>query len=856
MVLMHFHYGFEHAQSWELFLQVAIISEHSWFENQHPSAIDDYNDPSSSTTLTKACDRLEVTLNKDLGNQYVETHQLAIPPVQCITAEKLRLLSSVAVRHLSMSSEEYHTCVETVEDVICKAQVLLECVHDALTDVGIEGIGKLFSAPISLLRDEEEVWVYRVQGSYISEGDDLSVNTADIRKRFMQVSEHSGDAWVYPAPHSDCNAASSEQDASDKVPDASHKVPDDSDKVPAALLVAVPSGEAAVECEIVNTEASVEVQCDTEAPTPTREKAQSMSRTDSWTEDKFTAMPGRTQFPALSDRNFLLEEIDASSVDEEAEAETAESSDCVDPSTPDSPCPPMFQAAASGTADETAEAVSEGARPSKRLLQVIAARSCAGASPTHCASTPKPSKAEESAEPSDLPPPSQASCRSEPLRVADSPSTCPAPITASDNQGDTEVPRSNVNGSVNGSIDSSVTLPGEAVSERRLSSNDDLARSLSELKIHASEVELCKAEPKGSCNAPRQQCKIHPDRTGILLYPDDGTRTSERHVMLRQLPPLLLCHFSRFQHSMLGTRKVTSHVSFPFQLYAHPDVASRPSNSSQDESCAVRYRLKAVLEHHGRQTSSGHYTSYVWRPTAVVAAAAKRQAAQKGAGGAATTAATFSKSSKARAHPRDIEKPRSRGKGGLQFSSSLKEASSSITEAPSARHAIGSLGNCTGSSLTDASENLFTPGSSLLHPSSVPGSHALQELPCDETGSVEGDLSVADWEELADIPAGLSCNTEPAAMPSGDEAEGAERDSKSGEAACKGGDGEETSQCGEDKKVADDDLLLQNLMAEDEEGDGGVWLKCDDDRVYEVPWQTVASAQAYMLMYEQTLSGR
>ena len=826
---------------------MAIISEHSWFDNQHPSAIDDYNDPSRSTTLSKAYDRLEVTLNKDLGNQYIETHQLAIPPVQCITADRLRLLSSVVGRHVNMSCDEYQTCVETVEDIICKAQVLLECVHDALSDVGIDDIGQLFGAPISLHRDETEAWVYKIQGSYVEEGADLSVNTADIKKRFMQVSEHSDNVWVYPAPHSHDSAASSAPTASNQATAAA----------PPPVGVQ-PSIEVVTDSGAGGRETSVEAQSGadvSEAPTPTREKAQGMHGTDSWTEDKFTAKPGRTQFPALSDRNCLLEEIDASSVEEEVHPETAESSDGGLPGTPESPCPPLFHAGTPGTVHQAPAAVAEGARPSKKMLQAIATRggSCAGASPTQSASSPLSTQASQLSDLIHCTAARHTSCASSvPLPVAGTPpSTCMALDTA-DQRGDApDGLICDVKSSANGSIATSITAPGEAVSERRLPANDSLARSLSELKLHASEAELCSGGAAGSCRALRQECKIHPERTGILVYPDDGTRASERHVMLQKLPPLLLCHFNRFQHSMIGTRKVMVHVSFPFQLYAHPDVASRPSLSSTDDACAVRYRLKAVLEHHGRQASSGHYTSYVWRPTAVVAAAAKHHAAEKGPD---CPAAPCSKASKARARPRDIERSRSRGKGDQLSSSSLNDTSS-MSEFQSARHGTGSFEHSMGSSLVDTTDNLFTSGSSWRQPGSVPSGrpHVLPELPHEEASSVEADLPVADWEELADTPAGLSCNTDPLAVHEADGVAGVSEESQSGGADCQT-DEQEASQCGDE--AVSDEPWLQDLMAEDEDGDGGVWLKCDDERVYEVPWQTVSNAQAYMLMYEQTMSGR
>lgn len=827
---------------------MATISEHSWFENQHPSSIADYNDPSSSSTLTKLCDRLEVTLNKDLGAQYVETHQLAIPPVPCISHEDLQLLTSVTMRHNSMSCDEYHTCVKTIEDVICKAQVLLECAHDALTDVGVEGIGKLFGAPISLIHDEQEEWLYRVQGRYVSEGTDLSVDTADIRKHFMQGNAHSEEAWTYPAPQGYDSSDSPEPEAAAPevrvaAPEVEAAAADQSR--PAPLVVSVEtSGEAVADCEAEERAegSTAEVLSSQEAQTPTRERAQGMRRTDSWTEDKFTAKPGRTQFPALSVQNHMLEEMDASSVDEEVEPDTAESSDEGPPGTPESPCPPLFPMSEAKSAEAgSPEPIAEGARPSKKLAQATAPWSTCAGGPS--STKPTVDKCDKTLS-SHAPPDGQdATCNSVPATTACSPRAIPPGESCVSSEGLV----TDVKASANGSEQNGSSAQGEAVSERRVPSSD-LARSLSELKLSAKDVELHTSAP---CSSLQPQCKIHPDRSGILLYPDDGTRPSERNVMLQKLPPLLLCHFNRFQHSVVGTRKVTVHVSFPFHLYVHPNVARKPADSFPDDSCAVRYRLKAVLEHHGRQASSGHYTSYVWRPKAVVAAATQH-AQQQRAGPSAN-----SKSMKGKAHPRDIERPKRQSKGGGHTARSLTDTAST-SEFHSTRRSIDSS---MASSFTEASENTFTPGSSFRQPipslgsmqGSIPTSRplpGLSQVACEETASVEADLSVADWEELADIPAGLSCNTERISMPSVDVQDAVVGDCESGGLGSGVAGDTEGSPCAEENTK--EEPVLQNLMAENDGDDSGVWLKCDDERVYEVPWQTVSSAQAYMLMYEQT----
>ena len=170
---------------------------------------------------------MEVSLNTDFETHLQETHQLVVPPVQCIPADKLKVLPFVGAKHvhdqydheeknlskkelserdavyqMRNATEEYDTCAATVEDIARKAHVLVECVYSALSEYGTDEIGQLFSGPISLHPDDTHPWGYRVHGSYVAEGVDLSVETADFRKLFRQPHEHSGDVWLYPAPHS------------------------------------------------------------------------------------------------------------------------------------------------------------------------------------------------------------------------------------------------------------------------------------------------------------------------------------------------------------------------------------------------------------------------------------------------------------------------------------------------------------------------------------------------------------------------------------------------------------------------------------------------------------------------------
>ena len=85
--------------------------------------------------------------------------------------------------------------------------------------------------------------------------------------------------------------------------------------------------------------------------------------------------------------------------------------------------------------------------------------------------------------------------------------------------------------------------------------------------------------------------------------------TSERQLVLSQLPPLLCVHFKR----LAGFRKCESHVDFPVQLdlTSVRDMFRLKANLPLPESAAsdAQYTLKAVVVHLG-DAFGGHYVTY------------------------------------------------------------------------------------------------------------------------------------------------------------------------------------------------------------------------------------------------------
>ena len=93
--------------------------------------------------------------------------------------------------------------------------------------------------------------------------------------------------------------------------------------------------------------------------------------------------------------------------------------------------------------------------------------------------------------------------------------------------------------------------------------------------------------------------------------------SASRTSLLAQLPAVLVLRLKRFFFDHGGAQKVLKHVKYPDVLRLRPQLLA-PSLGGERTS----YRLCAVISHHGKSLSGGHYTCDVRCPAGDTAAAA------------------------------------------------------------------------------------------------------------------------------------------------------------------------------------------------------------------------------------------
>lgn len=89
---------------------------------------------------------------------------------------------------------------------------------------------------------------------------------------------------------------------------------------------------------------------------------------------------------------------------------------------------------------------------------------------------------------------------------------------------------------------------------------------------------------------------------------------ASKQVLIDELPPVLILHLKRFQFdAMGGTQKIGKKVGYPLDLEIPREVLSRQKVASLSGGSLPRYKLFAVVYHHGKNASVGHYTADVRR---------------------------------------------------------------------------------------------------------------------------------------------------------------------------------------------------------------------------------------------------
>ncbi|CAK7233107.1 hypothetical protein SEUCBS140593_008491 [Sporothrix eucalyptigena] len=102
---------------------------------------------------------------------------------------------------------------------------------------------------------------------------------------------------------------------------------------------------------------------------------------------------------------------------------------------------------------------------------------------------------------------------------------------------------------------------------------------------------------------------------GDFKSPQGKDVSATKQVFIEDLPPVLILHLKRFQFDwqVNGTVKIWKKVGYPLDLEIPREIFSRTKRNMLLSKPLPKYRLNAVVYHHGKQASGGHYTVDVLR---------------------------------------------------------------------------------------------------------------------------------------------------------------------------------------------------------------------------------------------------
>jgi ubiquitin carboxyl-terminal hydrolase 10 len=107
--------------------------------------------------------------------------------------------------------------------------------------------------------------------------------------------------------------------------------------------------------------------------------------------------------------------------------------------------------------------------------------------------------------------------------------------------------------------------------------------------------------------------KLHGD----FGSPQGKDVTATKQIFIESVPPVLILHLKRFQFDAEGngTVKIWKKVGYPLSLELPREVFSRQKRNSvlAEGGGMPKYKLTAVVYHHGKNASGGHYTVDVRR---------------------------------------------------------------------------------------------------------------------------------------------------------------------------------------------------------------------------------------------------
>jgi ubiquitin carboxyl-terminal hydrolase 10 len=101
---------------------------------------------------------------------------------------------------------------------------------------------------------------------------------------------------------------------------------------------------------------------------------------------------------------------------------------------------------------------------------------------------------------------------------------------------------------------------------------------------------------------------------GDFNSPRGPGTTATKQVFIETLPPVLILHLKRFQYDNTGgVQKIWKKVGYPLELTIPKESFPPQKRAALAMSGLPKYRLTAVVYHHGKNASGGHYTVDVRR---------------------------------------------------------------------------------------------------------------------------------------------------------------------------------------------------------------------------------------------------
>jgi ubiquitin carboxyl-terminal hydrolase 10 len=105
---------------------------------------------------------------------------------------------------------------------------------------------------------------------------------------------------------------------------------------------------------------------------------------------------------------------------------------------------------------------------------------------------------------------------------------------------------------------------------------------------------------------------------GDFNSPRGPGTTATKQTFIESLPPVLILHLKRFQYDNTGgVQKIWKKIGYPLELTMPKEAFAPARRSAISLSGIPKYRLTAVVYHHGKNASGGHYTVDIRRQDGV-----------------------------------------------------------------------------------------------------------------------------------------------------------------------------------------------------------------------------------------------